>query len=1195
MNQTFRTAGGGRIRRDRPVAFQFDGQNLQGYEGDTLASALLANDVHLVGRSFKYHRPRGIASAGSEEPNALVTVDRGPGRVTPNLRATQVELYDGLKATSQNRFPSLRFDLGSAAGMASPLLGAGFYYKTFKWPPSFWRRIYEPAIRAAAGLGRAPPDPDPDHYAQQYAHCDVLVIGGGPTGLAAALAASAAGARVIVCDEQAEFGGSLLAEEAATIDGLDAAEWLAQSLAILGDSVTLLSRTTAFGCYPDNLIGLVQRVSDHVAEPPDGTPRERLWQVRAQRVVLAAGAIQRPLVFPNNDRPGIMLADAGRVYLQRYGVRVGSHVVVATADDSAYRTALTLHAAGVHIAAVVDQRASGNEDLHASVRAVGIPVHLATSLTSTEGRLRVHTAKLTGVVRVLPCDTILTSGGWTPSIHLFAQARGRLRFDAGLGAFLPAQPVTGMHVAGACAGTFGLAACLEEGYAAGTAASRPGGIARGFAVTGAAPLNAVSANAPLAATGRPHARSFVDLQNDVTTKDLAAATQEGFRSIEHVKRYTTTGMATDQGKTSNINALSVVADLLQQPVATIGLTTYRPPYTPVTFGSLAGAARGQLFDPLRTTPLHGWAERQGALFEDVGNWRRARCFPRADETLQQAIARECRAVRTAVGLFDASTLGKIEVAGPDAGAFLDRLYTGSFNRLVIGRCRYAVLLGEDGCIRDDGVVARLAQDRFHVTTTTGGAASVLHHMEDYLQTEFTDLRVWLTSTTEQWAVIALQGPRAFEVLAPLTEGIVWPAMPHMSVGEGQVAGVPGRIFRLSFTGEIGFEINVPADHAQHVWDALLAAGEPVGITPYGTEAMHVLRAEMGYVIVGQETDGTVTPEDLGLGWTIGRSKADFVGKRSLARPDKRRPDRKQLVGLLTADPTIVLEEGAQLVADPTPSMPAVMLGHVTSSYWSEALGRSIALALVVGGRARIGSTLHVPMPGRTIPVQVTTPTFLPAPTDAKPNGKDAALNVDSIAAGTPTQPPEPPVRTHPLQALSVDSPPCTHAQLAALTPITRLLVRADNVAATAIGRALGVLLGTAPNRAVVSFDRAALWLGPDEWLVLAAENDTDLARRATLGLGSTPGSVIDVGHRSCSIELVGRYAAWCLNAFCALDLDISAFPVGMATRTLFGKAEIVLWRTDPEAFHIEVARSFAPYVWNCLEEARRELLGMPEA
>jgi sarcosine oxidase subunit alpha len=1196
MSQTFRTAAGGRIRRDRPAAFQFDGQNLQGFEGDTLASALLANDVHLVGRSFKYHRPRGIASAGSEEPNALVTVDRGPGRVTPNLRATQVELYDGLKATSQNRFPSLRFDLGSVAGMASPLLGAGFYYKTFMWPPSFWRRVYEPAIRAAAGLGRAPVDPDPDCYAQQYAHCDVLVIGGGPAGLAAALAASAAGARVIVCDEHAEFGGSLLAEESATIDGLDAAEWLAESLAILGDSVTLLSRTTAFGCYPDNLIGLVQRVTDHIAEPAENAPRERLWQVRAQRVVLAAGAIQRPLVFPNNDRPGIMLADAGRVYLQRYGVRVGSHVVVATADDSAYRTALALHAAGIDIAAVVDQRASGNEDLHASVRAAGIPVHLATSVTSTEGRLRVHTAKLAGVVRVLPCDTILTSGGWTPSVHLFAQARGRLRFDVGLGAFLPAAPVAGMYVAGACAGTFGLAACLEEGYAAGTAASRPGGIARGFAVTGAASVNAAPvypANLPM--PGGPHSKAFVDLQNDVTTKDLATATQEGFRSIEHIKRYTTTGMATDQGKTSNLNALAAVADLLQQPVPAIGLTTYRPPYTPVTFGSLAGAARGQLFDPLRTAPLHDWADRHGALFEDVGNWRRARCFPRAGETLPQAIARECQAVRTAVGLFDASTLGKIEVAGPDAGTFLDRLYTGNFSRLVIGRCRYAVLLGEDGFVRDDGVIARLAQDRFHVTTTTGGAASVLHHMEDYLQTEFTDLRVWLTSTTEQWAVIALQGPRAFEVLAPLTEDIVWPAMPHMSVGEGQVAGTPARIFRMSFTGETGFEINVPADHAQHVWGALLAAGEPMGITPYGTEAMHVLRAEVGYIIVGQETDGTVTPDDLGLGWTIGRSKTDFVGKRSLARPDMRRADRKQLVGLLTTDPKIVLEEGAQLVATPTPTVPAVMLGHVTSSYWSETLGRSIALALLSGGRGRMGSILHVPMPGRTIAVQVTAPIFLPSPAGAKTGGKDAVFNVDTVAAGTQMQPPEPPARTHPLQALAAVSPPCPHAQLAALTPITRLLVRADNVAATAIGRALGVLLGTAPNRAVVSFDRAALWLGPDEWLVLAAENDADLARRATLGLGSIPGSVVDVGHRSCSIELVGRYAAWCLNAFCALDLDISAFPVGMATRTLFGKAEIVLWRTDPEAFHVEVARSFAPYVWNCLEEARRELLDMPEA
>jgi sarcosine oxidase, subunit alpha len=1186
MRQAFRTEAGGRIWRDRPVSFRFDGRELEGYAGDTLASALLANDVHLVARSFKYHRPRGILSAGSEEPNALVTVDRGGGRRTPNLRATQVELYDGLTAVSQNRFPNLRHDLGSIADVLSPLLGAGFYYKTFMWPPKFWRRIYEPAIRSAAGLGRAAAEADPDRYAQQYAHCDVLVIGGGPAGLAAALAATEAGARVIVCDEQTEFGGSLLAEDTATIDGLPASQWLSDALGTLAETTTLLSRTTAFGIYPGNLVGLVQRVTDHMAEPARNAPRERLWQVRAQRIVLATGAIQRPLVFPNNDRPGIMLAGAAQTYLQRYGVRVGSHVIIATADDSAYAAALALHAGGMHIAAVVDQRPFPNSELLAAVRAAGIPLHTGTAVTGTEGRLRLHTAKLAGAIRVLPCDTLLMSGGWTPSIHLFAQAKGKLRFDSRLGAYVPSEPLPDMTAAGACNGSFSLAACLEEGYGAGTAATRPGGEVRGFAVTGTLAVQPDSETS----LRSPHGKAFVDLQNDVSSKDLVTATQEGFRSIEHIKRYTTTGMATDQGKTSNINAIRTVANALQVPMAELGLTTYRPPYTPVTFGSLAGAARGQLLEPVRCTPLHDWAEGQGALFEDVGMWRRARCFPRDGETWQQAVARECRTVRTAAGLFDATTLGKIEVVGPDAGTFLDRIYTGSFSRLMIGRCRYGLLLGEDGFVRDDGVIARLAQDRYHVTTTTGGAASVLHHMEDYLQTEFTDLRVWLTSTTEQWAVIALQGPQSFKILAPLVDGIVWTAMPHMSVGEGRIAGVPARIFRVSFTGELGFEINVPSDHAQQVWDTLLEAGDAFGLTPYGTEAMHVLRAEKGYILIGQETDGTRIPSDLGLTWAIARGKPDFVGKRSLARPDMVRADRKQLVGLLPADPAVQLDDGAQIIAEQAPGNPAEALGHVTSTYHSEALGRSFALALIASGRTRIGSTLYVATTGQAIQVEVTNPVFVPSNPAAQTFDNTTPPRRSSIGSG----PGGSLARSHCLQSFIRTSPPCSHAQLSALAPITRILVRADTVAATAIGRAVGVLLGTAPNRAVVSSDRAALWLGPDEWLILAPETDTDLMRRSMLALGSMAGSLVDVGHRSCSIELMGRYATWCLNAFCALDLDISAFPVGMATRTVFGKAEIVLWRTEAEIFHIEVARSYAAYVWECLEEARRELLELPE-
>jgi sarcosine oxidase subunit alpha len=964
MNGAFRVSDGGRIDRNKPIAFSFDGRRMEGCAGDTLASALLANGVHLVGRSFKYHRPRGILSAGAEEPNALVTVARDTGRTAPNLRATQVELYPNLVAHSQNCWPALGFDIGVMADVASPLLGAGFYYKTFMWPASFWRRLYEPAIRRAAGLGRVPCAPDPDRYLYRYVHCDVLVIGGGAAGLAAAHAASMAGVRVILCDEQAEFGGALL-HETGEIEGSAAAAWVSEVVGRLAErGVMLLPRTTAFGWFPDNLIGLAERATDHLAEPDPRLPRERLWQVRAKEVVIAAGTIERPLVFPDNDRPGIMLADGARCYLHRYGVKVGQRALIATTDDSAYQVAIELHRAGMRIAAIADARPSPDGEVVAEARAIGLEVRTGTVVAATAGRLRIHSARLhAAATTTVNCDVLLMSGGWTPSVHLFSQSRGKLRYDEGLGAFVPDIPAARERSVGGCAGVYDLGACVEQGYAAGEQAAR--------GVRG--PVASVPATAPALTVGALRGKAFVDFQNDVTARDLLAATSEGFRSIEHVKRYTTTGMATDQGKTSNLSALRLVATTLRRPIPAVGYTTFRMPYTPVTFGTFAGSARGELLDPVRCTPIHPWASERDAVLEDVGNWKRARFFPHDGEDMHAAVARECRAVRNAAGLFDASTLGKIEVVGPDAGAFLDRMYTGSFARLAVGRCRYGLLLNEAGFVLDDGVVARLAPDRFHVTTTTGGAASVLHHMEDYLQTEFPELRVWLTSITEQWAVIAVQGPRAREVVAPLVSGIdmAADAMPHMSVREAIVADVPARLFRVSFTGEIGYEINVPADHGQIVWESVLAAGAPCGISPYGTEAMHVLRAEKGYIVVGQETDGTVTPDDLGLGWTIGRAKDDFVGRRSLARADMLRPDRKQLVGLLTGDPDEVLEEGAQLTTDHG----AVSLGHITSSYRSEALGRPMALALVSGGRARRGETLYVPMSDGMIAVTVTDPVF----------------------------------------------------------------------------------------------------------------------------------------------------------------------------------------------------------------------------
>jgi sarcosine oxidase, subunit alpha len=998
VNEGLRTLEGGRIDRSRAVHFSFDGRAYTGVAGDTLASALLATGVHLMGRSFKYHRPRGVLASGAEEPNALVAVRRDAARYTPNLRATQVELYEGLEAHSQNRWPSLAFDLGAVNDLLAPFIPAGFYYKTFMWPRRAWHSLYEPRIRAAAGLGRAPTEADPDRYAARYAHCDVLIVGAGPAGLAAATAAAASGARVMLCDEQNEFGGSLLADdprEAAAIEGRPAPQWLRETLAALASNarVTLLPRTTAFGYFPHNLLGLNERLTDHLADPHPEVPRERQWQVRAREVVLTTGAIERPLVFPGNDRPGIMLAGAARTWLNRYGVLPGTRAVVVTACDEAYAAALELQQAGVFIASVADVRAPDDGPCAAQARAAGIPVLARATVLGTSGRRRVNSIRLAqlqagepGDSQTQPCDLVLMCGGFTPSVHLFSQSRGKLLWDEGLQAFLPGTPAERVRSAGACRGVFALGAALADGAAAGAAAARE---ATAPARTGVCPSGAGAAAAvPPAAGGgagfagalpQPagaRARAFVDWQNDVTTKDLALATREGFRSIEHIKRYTTTGMATDQGKTSNLNALGIVSRNLGKAIPEMGLTTFRMPYTPVSFGSFAGPSRGELFDPVRATPMHEWARAGGAVFEDVGLWKRARYFPRGTENMLAAVARECLAVRNACGIFDATTLGKIEVVGKDAVTFMNRLYVNAWTSLAVGRSRYGLLLRDDGFIYDDGVAARVSENCFHVTTTTGGAPRVLAMMEDYLQTEWSDLKVWLTSTTEQWAVIAVQGPNARALLAELVDiDIAAAALPHMSVALGHICGVPMRLFRVSFTGELGFEVNVPADFGPAVWQAVWEAGQAHGITPYGTETMHVLRAEKGYIIVGQDTDGTVTPDDAGLAWAIGKNKPDFVGKRSLERPAMTSPERRQLVGLLTTDPRTVLEEGAQVMAQPGARAPARALGHITSSYHSSVLARSIAMGLVAGGRARVGQTLYVPVPAGDVPVQVASPVF----------------------------------------------------------------------------------------------------------------------------------------------------------------------------------------------------------------------------
>jgi heterotetrameric sarcosine oxidase alpha subunit len=985
--QPFRLPRGGLIDRGRPFDFVYDGRSYQGYAGDTLASALLANGVRICGRSFKYHRPRGVYTAGVEEPNALVQLGTG-ARTEPNARATQVELFAGLQARSQNCFPTVNFDLSAVVDRFARWMPAGFYYKTFMWPAKGWMG-YEWLIRRAAGMGRTPLAPDPEEYEKRYAHCDVLVVGGGPAGLVAALAAGRAGARVILVDERAELGGSLRFERS-EIDGAPALDWVQAVRRELGrlPRVRILSRTTVFGCYDHNLYTLLERVVDHLHRAPTHLPRQRLWWVRTCQTVLATGAIERPLVFADNDRPGVMLASAARHYINEYAVRPGTRAVIFTTNDSAYATARDLARAGVEVAAVIDTRERGPaaESLngidaqvlrgHAVAAAEGAPLRAVQF-----GKLNAAGDGYIGTLRRIDCDLLCVSGGWTPTVHLFSQARGILGWRGDIAAFVPARPLPAQHSAGACRGGFTLRACLEEGMRAGEKAASAAGFStqQGLSVPACAeervePMQ-VQWRVPLPGKRR---KRFVDIQNDVTVDDVALAQREGYDNVEHLKRYTTLGMGTDQGRIGNINGLAILATMTGADVAATGTTTFRAPYTPVTMGALAARETGAHFEPVRHSAMHDWHIQNGAPMITAGLWLRPQCYPRHGENIVAAIRREAKAVRTSVGIVDVSTLGKIDIQGRDAAQFLERVYTNRWQNLALGRCRYGLMLREDGMVLDDGTTTRIGERRYYMTTTTANAGKVMAHLEYCAQVLWPKLDVRLVAVSEQWAAIAIAGPKSRELLSRVAEFDVSDnALPFLGYKEEIIAGVPARLFRITYSGERAYEVHVPADLGLAVWQALHEVGADFDLTPYGTEAMGVLRIEKGHVVIGAEIDGRTTPNDLGYARLL-KASGDFIGKRSLERPELRRADRKQLVGLVSVDGHTMIPRGAQVVTDPHHALPNPTVGHVTSSCYSPNLARPIALALLAGGRARHGERVFAtsPLHGVTAEVMVTAPVFV---------------------------------------------------------------------------------------------------------------------------------------------------------------------------------------------------------------------------
>jgi len=990
-----RLANTGRfINKNKAVSFKFNGKNLSGFEGDTLASALLANDQMLMGRSFKYHRPRGVVASGAEEPNALVNLGTGAG-FEPNARATTTELFDGLVSASQNHWPSLEFDVGATNKHLSRFLPAGFYYKMFIHPRPLWKHVYEPIIRQSAGLGKAPKDRDVDTYEHFNIHVDVMVVGGGVAGLSAALAAGRKGARVMLVEQTAHWGGRAVVDQP-TIDGASAEGWVNNALQELENmpNVTVRNRTQGSGVYDHGYVLAYERITDHA--PHTDAPRHRLWRIRASRIVTATGAIERPLSFAGNDIPGVVLAAAVRDYAVNWGVSMGDRTVVVTNNDDAYRTAITLKKAGLEIPAIIDARSDAQGDLIDQARALGIRVEFGKGIAKVKGGKRVTSVAICtqagegAELEEIACDCVAMSGGWSPVVHLWSHCGGKLVWDADQAMFRPdaEKPPLGadghgfVTTAGIANGHLFTAEGIADGFAAGRAAAKAAG-AKGKA--GAAPVGEDATEGPISpvwlmpqgAKQALRSKAWLDFQNDVKVSDVQLAAQEGFESVEHAKRYTTLGMATDQGKLSNINGLAILSKSLNADIPNVGTTTFRPPYTPISMSSIAGHAKGDLFQPVRLTPVSDWSNANGADNEPVGQWRRPYAYVRDGETVHDAVNREVKNTRDNLGLLDASTLGKLIVKGADAGKFLDMMYTNMMSNLAVGKCRYGLMCTENGFLSDDGVVARIDDETWLCHTTTGGAERIHAWMEDWLQCEWWDWNVYVANVTEQLAQIAVVGPNARKVLEKLGGmDVSKDALPFMQWRDGTLGGFDARAYRISFSGELSYEIAVPASQGRAFWDALIDAGEEFGVMPYGTECLHILRAEKGFIMIGDETDGTVIPQDLNLNWALSIKKDDYLGKRAHSRSHMADPNRWKLVGLETLDGS-VLPDGAYAIADgDNANGQRNTQGRVTSTYYSANLERGIAMGLVLHGPDRMGEVIAFnKVDGTTVKTKIVDQVF----------------------------------------------------------------------------------------------------------------------------------------------------------------------------------------------------------------------------